>query len=209
MSESIGFIAIKGNQLSKLAELFSRFQLIDTNKDLHLNSWAEAGKVIEQEYLEPNDYSQRRVVWLHNNWTIIEDHSLLLCTDTEALQQNAQEGGLCIYSFLSQSTSNSHGFWSFNPNLERAFFIEDGEIVENTGAPLPQEAGLNINEDLYYDDIIELAASLGIDYYAAEQLKQFTVKQLLNNAELNALIEQTKNEQKTNQVAKKPWWKFW
>lgn len=209
MSATIGFIAIEGNQLSRLAEIFSRFQLIDTNKDLHLNSWAEASKIIEQEYLEPNDFSQRRVVWFQNNWTIIEDHSLLLCTDTEALQKNALEGRLCIYSFLSQSTSNSHGFWHFTPTVSRTFFIEDGETIENTGTPLPQEANLNINEDLYYDDIIELAATLGIDYYAAEQLKQFTVKQLINNAELNAQIEQIKNEQKSIQVAKKPWWKFW
>ncbi len=209
MSATIGFITIEGNQLSRLAEIFSRFQLIDTNKDLHLNSWAEASKIIEQEYLEPNDFSQRRVVWFQNNWTIIEDHSLLLCTDIEALQKNAQEGRLCIYSFLSQSTSNSHGFWHFTPTISRTFFIEDGETIENTGIPLPQEAGLNINDELYYDDIIELAASLGIDYYAAEQLKQFTVKQLLNNAELNAQIEQVKNDQKSIQVAKKPWWKFW
>lgn len=209
MSATIGFIAIEGNQLSRLAEIFSRFQLIDTNKDLHLNSWAEASKIIEQEYLEPNDFSQRRVVWFQNNWTIIEDHSLLLCTDIEALQKNAQEGRLCIYSFLSQSTSNSHGFWHFTPTVSRTFFIEDGETIENTGTPLSQEANLNINEDLYYDDIIELAATLGIDYYAAEQLKQFTVKQLINNAELNSQIEQIKNEQKSIQVAKKPWWKFW
>ena len=87
MSLSTGLLAIKGQHSDKLSEIFSFFKLVDTGSDKTLNNWDEAIALIDDEYMNRDDNSQRRVVWFDNGWTIIEDLSLILCTDEEGLTE--------------------------------------------------------------------------------------------------------------------------
>ena len=91
MSLSTGLIAIKGQRSDKFAEIFNFFKLVDTNNDRTLTNWNEAIQVIDDEYMNPVDNSQRRIVWFDNGWTLIEDLSLILCTDEESLTKTSQQ----------------------------------------------------------------------------------------------------------------------
>ena len=211
MSLSTGLIAIKGQRSDKFAEIFNFFKLVDTNNDKTLTNWNEAIQVIDDEYMNPVDNSQRRIVWFDNGWTLIEDLSLILCTDEESLTKISQQFSTQVFSLATQGTSGCYGFWYFDKQKLRSFFNNNGEVTDNFGTPLSQEANFNINENTFYDDIHGVAKQFGIHLANAENLNSFIVKQLDNSEELNNEIAQaTKNHiQIDNKAKSKPWWKFW
>lgn len=211
MSLTTGLIAIKGQHSDKLAEIFNFFKLVDTYSDKTLTNWNEAIQVIDDEYMNPNDNSQRRVVWFDNGWTIIEDLSLILCTDEETLTKISQHFSTPVFSLATQGTSGCYGFWYFDKQKLRSFFYNDGQVTDNFGTPLSQEADFNINDNAFYDDIHGVAKQFGIDLTNAENLKSFIVKQLDNSEELNNEIEEANKNyhQVDNNAKSKPWWKFW
>lgn len=180
MSLSSGLVAIKGQHSDKLSEIFSVFKLVDTGNDMILNNWQEAIDLIDEEYINSNDNSQRRVVWFDNGWTIIEDLSLILCTDEDSLAKISQHFLTPVFSLATQGTSGCYGFWYFDNQKLRSFFNNNGEVTDNFGIPLSQEANLNINENAFYDDIHGVAKQFGIDLTNAANLNSFIVKQLDN-----------------------------
>jgi hypothetical protein len=211
MSLSTGLLAIKGDHSDKLSEIFSFFKLVDTASDKNLTNWNEVIALIDEEYINPDDNSQRRVIWFDNGWTIIEDFSLILCTDEEALTKISQHFSTPIFSLVTQGTSNSFAFWYFDKQKLRSFFNSNGEVTDNFGTKLPQEANFNIDENAFYDDIHGVAKEFGIDWTNAANLKNFIVKRLDNSEELNREIDQAikNNAQSDNNKQAKSWWKFW
>lgn len=211
MSLTTGLIAIKGQYSDKLPEIFNLFKLVDTNADKILNNWNAANELIDDEYMSRDGNLQRRVAWLDNGWTIIEDFSLILCTDEESLTKISQHFSTPVFSLATQGTSGCYGFWYFDKEKLRSFFNNNGEVTDNFGTPLEQEADLNINENASYGDIHGVAKKFGIDFTNAENLDGFIVKQLDNSEELNNEIEKaTKSYNPVdNSTKSKPWWKFW
>ena len=212
MSLTTGLIAIRGQWTDKLPEIFDFWGLVDTQKDQVLNAWSDAEKIINEEYLNSNDYTQKRVVWFDNNWTIIEDLSLFLSSDEEVLTQISQTFSTPVLSLQTQGTSSCYSFAYFDIELKRSFAVCDGEISEDFGIPLTQEKKFNINEKAFYDDIHGVAKQFGIDWDNSKNIDKFVVKTLENGEELNSEIEQIKirtDGQLENQNITKPWWKFW
>lgn len=211
MSLSTGLLAIKGQQLERLSEIFGFFKLVDTGNDKLVNNWDEAVAIIDEEYMNPADNSQRRIVWFDNDWTIIEDLSLVLCTDEESLTKISQALSTPVFSLATQGTGGCYSFWYFDKQKVRSFFNNNGEVTDNFGTPLLQEANFNVNENTFYDDIHGIARQFGIDWTNTGNLHSFMVKQLDNSEELTREIERAnKDHNYTNSDTKaKPWWKFW
>ena len=211
MSLTTGLIAIKGQHSDRFAEIFNFFKLVDTNNDKTLTSWDDAIQVIDDEYMNRNDIPQRRIVWFDNGWTIIEDLSLSLCTDEENLTRISKHFSAPVFSLVTQGNSGCYAFWYFDKIKLRSFFNNNGEVTDNYGTELEEEAKFNINENASYDDIHGVAKRFGIDFANAENLNSFIVKRLNYSEELHNEIQQaTKNyNQADNNHKSKPWWKFW
>jgi len=212
MSLSTGLLAIKGQYSDKLPEIFNFFKLVDTGNDTTLTNWNEAVEIIDDEYMNPSDNSPRRVVWFDNGWTIIEDLSLMLCTDEESLIKISQHFSTPVFSLATQGTSGCYAFWYFDKEKIRSFFNNSGEVTDDFGEALPQEANYNINENAFYDDIHGVAKQFGIDWTNAETKTNFIVKKLDHSDELNEEIEKIASnykQQKADKITSKPWWKFW
>ena len=210
MGWTMGLLAIKGQHLNNLSTVFSSLRLVDTGQDVALNSWTTADEIMSKEYLNPVDeYIERRIVWYRNGWTIVEDLSLVHCTNEEALENISRQLNVPVFAALEQSTSGSYAFWYFDKQKIRSFFYSDGDVSDNYGKPLPQEAGFNINDPASYDVQI-VAKAFGIDWEDAKHHDHFIVKTLEPDAgyrsELEAIAQQ---QEDTQQSAKKPWWKFW
>lgn len=205
-----GLIAIKGRHVDRLAEIFNFFSLVDTNNDTILTNWDQVSQVIDQEFKSQDDRSQRRVVWIDNGWTIIEDFSLILCTDEPAMETISRHLSTPVFSLATQGTSGSYAFWYFDKQKLRSFWIDNGKVTDNFGTPLPQEANFSFDEDAFYDDIHGLAKKLGIDIENTSHLGHFVIKQLDNSEELDQEIKlAAENYQAGNNTKSKPWWKFW
>lgn len=211
MSMISGLIAIKGEHIDQLASIFAHFNLTDTGKEEVLTDWEAAEKLIDDEYMDPGDELQRRIVWVDNGWTIIEDFSFLLCTDEEALAAVSRALSVPVFSLHTVGTSSCYGFYYFDRVKLRSFFNEDGKVVDDSGTPLPQETGFNFNADTFYDDIHGLACNLGIDLSNASRAGRYLVRYLSYNEALDDVAPRTLEQlyEQATPAPRKPWWKFW
>jgi len=149
-----------------------------------------------------------RGIWTDNSWTIINDPEMVHTIDELALLQLSRILNTDIITFIIQTTSNSFGFTVYNDTIKRHFFVSDGEITDNLYDQLEQENGLNINENIFSDDILKLAYKLGIDLEGKNKLT-YTVKQLAYSDQMKSELEQFKQQQRQTTKSGKPWWKVW
>lgn len=210
MSMTTGLIAIKGDYVQQLPTIFSFFNLTDLGKDEVLTDWETAEDIIEDEYLNPADNAQRRIVWFDNGWTIIEDYSFLLCMDEEAMTTVSRTFQTPVFSLQTIGTSGCYGFHYYDREKLRSFFNEDGKVVDNSGKPLPEEAGFSFDKNAFYDDIHGLARNLGINLDNAANVGKYIVKQLHDNTSIDLLAPHSLQQQAADKTAvRKPWWKIW
>jgi hypothetical protein len=212
MSLTTGLIAIRGQQMDNLSKIFEFWRLVDTQRDQVLKIWSDVEKVIVEEDMNPDDYTQKRVVWFDNNWTIIEDLSLILSSEEDVLTQISKTLSTPVFSMQTQGTSGSYSFTYSDIELKRSFSVCDEEVLEDFGIPLAQEKNFKINENTFYDDVHGVAKQFGIDWDNAKNIDTFVVKTLENNKELNSEIEKFKIKsvgQVEGQISTKSWWRFW
>lgn len=203
------FIAIKGNFFNRAAEIFAAFKYLDTAQDKQFNDWQEFNDYLYDNYFEfANNDTAIRGIWTANGWTIINDPEMVDTVDEMALLQLSKILDTEIMTFLIQTTSNSFGFAVYHDTIKRLFFATGGEITDNLNSPLAQESGLNINEHIFADDILNLASRLGIDLEGKNKLT-YTVKQLAYSDEMKDELEQYKAQQQETAGSTKPWWKLW
>lgn len=203
------FIAIKGNFFNKADEIFETFKYVDTNQDKQFDDWQEFNDYLFDNYFElANKETAIRGIWTDNGWTIINDPEMVDTVDDEALIRLSRILDTDIITFLIQTTSNSFGFTVYNKIIKRQFFVSGGEVTDNLDYPLEQENGLNINENIFSDDILKLAGKFGIDLEGKNKLT-YTVKQLAYNDEMKKELEQFKQQKQETIDDNKPWWKFW
>jgi len=128
--------------------------------------------------------------------------------DEELLLQLSRILGTEILRFFIQTSSSTFAFAAYNDTIKRHIFISDGEISTNSGAPLEPETGLNMNENIFADDLLKLAEPFGIDLEGKSK-KTYSVKQLVYEYETQDEFRQHYQQQDQEATIKKPWWKFW
>ncbi|GGH27368.1 hypothetical protein FAZ19_18915 [Sphingobacterium alkalisoli] len=203
------FIAIKGNHFDRAGEIFSVFKYIDLKQDKQFDDWQTFNEYLFDNYFEfANNEVVIRGIWTDNGWTIIHDPEMVDTVEEEALLQLSRILDTDIVTFIIQTTSNSFGFTVYNDTIKRHFFVSDGEITDNLYQPLEQENGLNINENIFSDDILKLAEKLGIDLEAKIK-RTYSIKQLAYGDEMKSELEHFRQQQNQANTDKKPWWKLW
>lgn len=207
MGYSIGVIAIKGNHLDKTDKLFSTFDYIDNNESKSYSTWTEAQNFLDSNYFE---YTHKdialRGIWEDNGWTIIYDPEMVDLLESEKLESISKITSADIWTILIQTTSGSFSFSKFAPARVRHFFVGDGQIAENEGTPLPEEKGLNINENIFVDDLESLTKTLGFKIHP-DKTGNYIVKHLHYNNQMKEQLAKFKQQTKIKSVGDKPWWK--
>lgn len=199
------FIAIKGNHLDKAGEMFSFFQYEDTGREKQFSDWDEFNA-----YLTDNDARfaaediALRGIWNDGGWTIINDFELVDALDEAALIALSAKLKTDIATFIIQTTSNTFGFAFYREKVLR-HFLSSGDEVTDLYSPVEQEKGLNMNGNIFTDDILQLAARFGIDLCGKAGVT-YIVKELEYSEELK---NELKDVKPLPVNTKKPWWKFW
>jgi hypothetical protein len=182
---------------------------LTTEKVKNYSTWSKAGKFLDENYF---DYANRdialRGIWVDNGWTIIYDPEMVDLLESEKIEMISETINTDIWTILIQTTSGSFSFSKFAPNRQRHFFVVDGQIAENEGAPLPEEKGLNINEKMFGDDLESLAKTLGFKIQP-DTTGDYIVKYLSYNDQMKERLAQFKQTTKAKTTENKPWWKVW
>jgi len=139
--------------------------------------------------------------------------------NAEHMQKIAEYTNAPVWTFLIQTNSGSYEFAKYSPTKERHFFLSE-ELIDK-GTPVPEETGLNINENTFMDDLVMLAKNLGINIPPPAQ-GEYIVKHLEYNdarkvrlAPFRQPVKQTKAPEKKQPIennqptGSKPWWKIW
>lgn len=209
MGYSIGVIAIRGNHLDKADKLFSTLDYIDNNESKTYSTWAEAREFLDGNYFEyANKDIALRGIWEDNGWTIIYDPEMVDLLESEKLESISKITTADIWTILIQTTSGSFSFSKFAPSRMRHFFAVDGQIAESEGTPLPEEKGLNINENIFADDLEALAKTIGFKIQP-DTKGNYIVKHLHYSNQMREELAQFKQQPKTKPTENKPWWKVW
>ena len=176
---SISIIAINGNQIDKTSEIFDAFKYIDLHHDKQFYSLDSCVTYLNENYFDSSKKNiALRGLWTLNGWTIIWDPEMVDMTDETAMETFSQKLNVEVLTFLIQTTSGSFGFAKYNRTKQRKFYSTDGRIAENFGSPLTEEKGLNINQNIFINDVLQLANKFGIDIEAKNTKTTFLVKEL-------------------------------
>jgi hypothetical protein len=203
-------LAIKGNHLDKQIDIFNTFRYNDLHLDNPFDNLSDMYAYLVDNYFS---FSERdialRGIWVDNNWTMICDPETVDFLNDAALVKISEILDSDVMTFLIQTTSSSFGFARYNRFRQRHFFSVAGNLTSNEGIPLPEETGLNINEQIFANDIISIAHKLGIDF--EKTAKQTCIaKQLGYSEELKKELELFNSARlKTPTKKTTPWWKLW
>lgn len=221
MGLSNSLIAIRGNHLENTTKIFGAFGYVDRYNDKQYDKWELTADYLFKNYFDLSSKSiVVRGVWIHNGWTIICDPEMVDTIEDEKICQLSKDLETPILTFMVQSNSGSFWFAKYNKVKQRHLFVVGGLVAENIGEPLPEEEGLNINENIFIDDIIRLANNLGIDFEVSNTQTTFTIKELGYSEQLQDELDQVIEPLKLNKKEvsnsqndkvkkkKKPWWKF-
>ena len=186
MGFSNSIIAIKGEHLNRSEEIFKIFSYIDNKKDQTFYSWDQASEYLFTNYVEfANKEIALRGIWIDNGWTMICDPELVDPTEEDKLMSLSKLLNTEVWTFLIQTSSASYAFSKFDLAKARSFFVSKGKVVENTGSPLPQEKGFNINENFCVGEISSIGKNIGININPDSRL-DYVVKELAYSEELKA-----------------------
>lgn len=202
------FIAIKGEHLNKAEDIFQTFKYSDTCRDRQFTDWESFDNYLLDNYFEfAENEIVLRGIWCANDWTIISDPEMVDILAEDALTELSERLNAFVITFIIQSNSGSFGFAVYNGSPQRIFFTADGKIITNLFEPLNEEKDLNINENVFSDDILMLAGNFGI-YLNGQEDKVYIVKQLVyRKGNKKEILEVNKQTQQNRN--KKPWWKIW
>ncbi|HRB71492.1 MAG TPA: hypothetical protein PK776_06550 [Flavobacterium sp.] len=200
------FIAIRGSLLNKSDQIFRILNYEDMGEDMQFEDWSEFNGYLFDNYFEfANQGIALRGIWMENDWTIINDPEMVDTIDEEGLIRLSNHFETEIVTFVIQTTSSCYGFTVYNKTIKRGFFVSDGEVIDNSYEVLKEEEGVNVNEQAFADDILNLAVNFGIDLQGKEK-HTYTVKKL---SYLDIPEQEFAQQDQQECDNKKPWWKFW
>ncbi len=157
--------------------------------------------------------------WPDGDWAVLMDPSYALACDEEKLATLSRHVGT-VLSFVVESASGSASFCCYeNGRMRREIIYSDGD-VSHRGEPLPEEAGIDV-DNFYMDETEALMAAFALS--SAEDVPRpdgcqaicvvdhTDYSQLRSKPEPESAesIEDDAQDAAEPPKAKRPWWRFW
>ena len=199
MGLSNSLIAIKGNHLENTTQIFGIFGYVDRHKNKKYDKWESTADYLFTNYFDlSNKNIAIRGIWIDNGWTIICDPEMVDTIEDEKISQLSKDLKTSVLTFMVQSNSRSFWFAKYDKVKQRHIFVVGGLVAENIGSPLPEEEGLNINENIFIDDVIKLANNFGVDFEVSNVRTTFTIKEFDYSEQLQDKSDQMKQPSEFN-----------
>ena len=160
-------------------------------------------------------------VLFNGTWTAVLDREMTMIGDQEKCEACASKFKIKIFGYMIESVSGTCGLYLYAPEKVRALDIQNFEIMEDFGEPLPQESGITTSEMLT-DGPMRITRRLGF----SDTLFSHPASKVLIVGMEDPVRTQTLEHSSAafasvggkNQPGKKaapanpqdkPWWKFW
>ena len=189
MSLHAGVVAIEGDHINRAAEILAA-----------LNAEVDPNPIITASRGRLNrDIAM--AVYQAGNWTAILDAEIVLSVETDAAKALSTRLATRVLILVCEGVSGTYQLTLFDRGQTvRDFLLVDGQIQTNEGA-LPAENG-RLNANTFEDDIIDVAESIGFDYWTHEHAQHFVVFKYPET-------EPAAAPSPAASPPARPWWKFW
>ena len=223
MSANHSLVLFEGNVTGMLPAVFECFGLksvgtFETAKGQaelwDYTNWPRRGR--------PRNVVHKGVL-TNGTWTAVMDREMTMIGDQEKCEACAAKFKIKIFGYMIESVSGTCGLYLYAPEKIRGLTIQNFEIMEDFGDPLPQEADIS-TEEMLRDGPMRIVRRMGFsDTLFAHPSSKILIVGLEDPTRTQTLEQSTggfahvggkgTNKQTTpnatGQNANKPWWKFW
>ncbi|MDR1962355.1 MAG: hypothetical protein LBQ50_01085 [Planctomycetaceae bacterium] len=216
MSANHSLLLFSGDMTSLLPSVFENFGYrttgtVETAKGLaeiwEFTNWPRRSR--------PRNVVHKAVLY-NGTWTAVLDREMTMILDQEKCTACASRFDIKIFGYMIESVSGTCAFYLYSPEKVRGLNIQNFEILEDFGEPLPQEVGISAAEMLT-DGAMRISRRLGFsDSLFAHPTSKVLIVEMEDPArtQTQGLVpahKQNRHPEVTKPVHRmeKPWWKLW
>lgn len=153
-------------------------------------------------------------------WTAILDREMTMILDKDQCADCANRWKIKIFGYMIESVSGSCAMYYYTPERVRGLNIQNFEVLEDFGMPLPQEEGIS-TEDMLADGAMRVSRRIGFsDSLFAHPTSKVLIlgmedpqREAADQERSGILAAQHRTSYHTppkpESRLEKPWWKLW
>lgn len=221
MSANHSLILVEGDITDSLDVVFGCFGLqitgnIELAKGLaeiwDLTNWPRRGK--------PRHHVHKAILF-NGTWTAILDREMNMILNEASCIQCAMALQTRVFGYIAEHVSATAGIFYFAPKKKRALSIQNKELVEDFGEPLPQESGVTFDKMLedgpmrisrrmgFSDSLFAHPASKVMIVGMEDPVRSATVAAGTSTYVTGLVHRPTVKVPPPVDRLGKPWWKLW
>jgi len=222
MSANHSLILFEGDVTKNFSGIFECFGLKFTGGIERANGLAEIWECTGWPRKGKPRNNIHKAALYNGIWTAVLDREMTMILDQEKCESCAKHWNIKVFGYMVESVSGSCAMYYFTPKKVRGFNVQNFELLEDFGTPLPQEDGIS-KEDMLDNGAMRVSRRLG---FSDSLFAHPTSKVLIVGMEdpqraaadqerssiLTAKGQQRSGVQpppKPESRPEKPWWKLW
>ena len=220
MSANHSLILFEGDVSRYFADIFDSFglKLVDGVERANglaeiweCTGWPRKGK--------PRNHIHKAVLY-NGMWTAVLDREMTMILNQEQCERCAKRWKIKIFGYMIESVSGSCAMYYYAPEKVRGLNIQNFEVLEDFGSPLPQEEGIS-TEDMLDDGAMRISRRIGFsDSLFAHPTSKVLIfgmedpkREAADHERISVVQPQHRPgaslPQKPESRLEKPWWKLW
>ena len=222
MSANHSLILFEGDVTKNFAEIFDCFGLKFTGGIERANGLAEIWECTGWPRKgRPRNHIHKAALY-NGMWTAVLDREMTMILDQEKCEACARRWNIKVFGYMVESISGSCAMYYFMPEKVRGLNIQNFEVLEDFGTPLPQEEGISL-EDMLDDGAMRVSRRLGFSdsLFAHPTSKVLIVgmedpqREAADHERLAILAAKGQHRpsmqppKQPESRVEKPWWKLW
>jgi len=222
MSANHSLILFEGDITQNFSGIFDCFGLKFTGKIERANGLAEIWECTGWPRKgRPRNHIHKAALY-NGMWTAILDREMSMILDQEKCENCAKRWQIKIFGYMVESVSGSCAMYYFAPEKIRGLNIQNFEVLEDFGEPLPQEDGID-TQDMLDNGAMQVSRRIGFsDSLFAHPTSKVLIlamedplREAADQERSGVLLEQQQHRSGIRQPPKperrpeKPWWKLW
>jgi len=222
MSANHSLILFEGDVVKNFTGIFDCFGLKFTGGIERANGLAEIWECTGWPRKgKPRTHIHKAALY-NGMWTAVLDREMTMILDQEKCESCARKWNIKVFGYMVESVSGSCAMYYFTPEKVRGLNVQNFEVLENFGTPLPQEEGISM-ENMLDDGAMRVSRRLGFsDSLFAHPTSKVLIVGIEDPQRAAADQERSsvfmaKGQQRSGvqQPSKpenrleKPWWKLW
>jgi len=222
MSANHSLILFEGDVTKNFSGIFECFGLKTTGGIERANGLAEIWECTGWPRKGRPRNHIHKAAMCNGMWTAILDREMTMILNQEQCEACARRWKIKIFGYMVESVSGSFAMYYFTPEKVRGINIQNFEVLEDFGTPLPQEEGITM-QDMLGDGPMLISRRLGFsDSLFAHPASKVMIlgmedpqREAADQERSAVLMGQQPNRsavqppQKKESQEEKPWWKIW